>query len=175
MEATFTSELVSFVIDETIHELTPQIEALINAGSREETPLKTSIGEFTYLGYTEQHNGYPIFLGNNRMFIVRPDRDLGRYSISDSMANTPHRLQQYLEELEPNVGDEKVTIDYEDLSNLISLATAVIPGAKPGYLTRVEDSARSQLLAKIKEAPNRFGLTKEAISEVKRIRNLLDK
>lgn len=170
------------VLDQIVPEFTRCMFTKVN----EEVTIPTTIGDFLYVPYSDQCNGWILKFKDKVVFTHRgiksdipydPDRALYRLEslVKDPMLNNHQNfaLRQAIDDAVPAAaGKEKVEVDYTDVIMLISLVKAMTPGALPGYVDRVDEQTDLGIKIKISDSLNKNVLSAPEIANVKRLLNI---
>ena len=171
------------VLDQIVPEFTRCMFTKVN----EEVTIPTTIGDFVYVPYSDQCNGWILKFKDKVVFTHRgvksdipydPDRALYRLEslVKEPMLNGNHHnfaLRKAIDDAVPaSAGKEKVEVDYTDVIMLISLIKAMAPGELPSYVDRVGEQADLGIKIKISDSLNKSVLSAPEIANVKRLLNI---
>lgn len=173
--------LVDITFTKVINEILPELTRCIFTDQKEKATLSTLLGDFIYIPHSSPV-GYQLMYGDVCVFsmvekVPHKNIDQAGYvikSILTDMKNSA-KIRIIISDLPASFGPEKVEVDYEDLSHVISLARAAITGTAPNYLVRLKLASQKQMESKIIEIIDGDLPIKDKVAEVKRLQHLVTK
>lgn len=183
-------ELQENLLGTVIQQLVPDLAKCISLQKEDRVQINTVVGIFTYVPFSQIHASYRLEFDGHRVYATR---GLGKKPTLGNVDNYTDwaekeilrdlTLGEYSEELRKVVnniypaksGPEKVEVDYEDLQNLISLATAMAPGILPKYVDNLRTQAKGCMRSKLQHLIDMPGHAEDKIGHAKRLTNLMEK
>ncbi len=183
-------ELQEKLFETILKELVPDLAKCIALQKDERVEIKTIVGIFTYIPFSQAYASCRLEFNGRRVYT---HRGLGKKpTVGNVDSYTDWAEQQIWQDLAlggyggelreiinnhfpAKSGPEKVEVDYEDLQNLISLATAMAPGILPKYVDNLRTQAKGCMRSKLQHLIDMPGHAEDKIGHAKRLTNLMEK
>lgn len=174
--------LVDITFTKVVNEILPELTRCIFTDQKEKATINTLLGDFIYIPHSSS-DGYQLMYGDVCVFSMvekvpeHKNIDQAGYAIKSVLTDMKNsaKIRIIILDLPAGYGPEKVEVDYEDLSHVISLARAAITGTAPNYLVRLKLASQKQMENKIIEIIDGDLPIKDKVAEVKRLQHLVTK
>ncbi|EBY9764104.1 hypothetical protein D5W64_13405 [Salmonella enterica subsp. enterica serovar Saintpaul] len=141
--------------------------------------FQTAIGPMVYYPYTATYasvrvtyNDILIYSTGRRYLETEGDVKIKQELMHEHVVKT---IRAVIKDIPASYGPEKVSIDLEDLTNLISLVKAMAPGEIPEYVKRIEKDITKGIETKMDYIIGGEKDPRTMIGNIKRLEALLNK